>query len=709
MNKELVGQTLLNQFRVDAFVGSGGMAEVYRVWDLDRGVPLAMKVLRANLAEDPSIMKRFQREARALKKLAHPNIVPFYGLFQTLDIIFLMVRFIDGPSLDDVLRDRKTLSIEESLIYLKALSSALGYAHRKGVVHCDVKPGNVLIDGGGNIYLTDFGIARHAESTTTTIASAGTPAYMPPEQILGEAVSPATDVYSLGVMLFKMLTGKTPFHSIGAGTEQSGSTAKERVRYGHLHLAPPDPREINPSVTSAVAEVLKKALSKDPLERYRTVPEFFESVCKSAEVSPDKVAALLNPSTLPQKDLTTNGEQLIAGDQILSPRQNLSRIAIVGATVLMIVVVAGIFVLLPNVMSPAASNPGTPTIELATSTPIVTATLIMTATTIPTSSPVGPPPINEFNYQDFDDLYSWEVGSDVIKITGVAISYKTQQVALLVQRYPEGYALELRDVEGNLKWEASLAKAAYPAIAISPDGSLIATGTDDGNVRIWRSSDGSLVHDLSGHRFPVRIVAFSPDGMMVASGGSDNTARIWMVAGGMARRVYDNKTDVRDIAFSSDSHYLAVSANVVVVLDTTTNESIGNIHFYDSQGDTQALGEVAFSSDGKRIASSGDWFNVENGRWRKRIMVWDFPSGLSSATRIPIDDAIEDLVFSEDGNLIMGVLKDRGKLQIYSIADREVFGEIDIGSKLLMSYSPDLRMFVVISTRTSVTVWGIAQ
>jgi WD40 repeat protein len=369
------------------------------------------------------------------------------------------------------------------------------------------------------------------------------------------------------------------------------------------------------------------------------------------------------------------------------------------------------------VPSPQPSTPVPTEIPTNTVLPIPTDTprLIEIQEPIDTVTPTITPiviPIgggsSESNYQQFSPLFNWEVGNDVIKITGVAISYKTQQIALLVQRYAEGYALELRDIEGKLKWVVSLVKAAYPAIAFSPDGSLIATGTDDGNVRIWRSSDGSLVHDLIGHRFPVRIVAFSPDGMMVASGGSDNTARLWMVAGGMSRKVYDNKTDVRDIAFSSDSHYLAVSANIVVVLDTTTNESIGNMQFYDSQGDTQELGEVAFSSDGKRIAASGNWFNVENGRWRPRIMVWDFPTGVSSATRIPIDDAFEDLVFSEDGNLIMGVLKDRGKLQIYSIADREVFGEIDIGSMLLMSYSPDLQMFAVASTKTTVTVWGIA-
>jgi serine/threonine protein kinase len=178
--KNLIGQILLNQFRVDAFVASGGMGVVYRVWDLKRSVALAMKVLHAELSEDPSLLKRFQREARALEKLAHPNIVPFYGLYRTRDIVFLLERYIDGPSLKEILKiyHGQSVPMQEVLIYLKSLCAALGYAHFHGVVHCDIKPGNVMIDRGGNIYLTDFGIARHAESTTTTLATIGTSAYM---------------------------------------------------------------------------------------------------------------------------------------------------------------------------------------------------------------------------------------------------------------------------------------------------------------------------------------------------------------------------------------------------------------------------------------------------------------------------------------------------------------------------------------------------
>jgi serine/threonine-protein kinase len=258
------------------------MGAVYRVWDLKRNVTLAMKVLHGDLAEDPSIFKKFQREANALKKLSHPHIVPFYDIRRLPDeYAILLEKFIDGGSLREVLRQQKgkPLQIQESLIYLKAMCAALGYAHSCHVVHCDVKPGNIMIDQGGDIYLTDFGVARHSNSDITTMGTFGTPAYMAPEQILGHPVTPATDVYALGVMLFEMLTGQRPFRGDNEGTDKSGETVQERIRHGHLNLPPPDPRSINSSISVPLSMVVLQALSKDPTQRYHSTESFFDAVC----------------------------------------------------------------------------------------------------------------------------------------------------------------------------------------------------------------------------------------------------------------------------------------------------------------------------------------------------------------------------------------------------------------------------------------------
>jgi hypothetical protein len=299
MSANLIGRTLLNQFRIDSFVASGGMGAVYRVWDMKRNVPLAMKVLHADLAEDPSIFKLFQREAQALEKLAHPNIVPFYGLHQAEGLAFILQLFVDGPSLKDILRDNqgRPLSVEDSLIYLKAVSAALGYAHANGIVHCDIKPGNVMIDRGGVIYLADFGIARFSEGTvTTTFAGAGTPAYMAPEQVRQEPVMPVTDVYALGVMLFELLTGVRPFRGGGEAGDKAGSTTAERIRYEHLHLPPPDPHYFNPALPSDLKHVLWTAMAKEPHRRYQNTQALYLAACQAAGVAagsvPDRVRLL---------------------------------------------------------------------------------------------------------------------------------------------------------------------------------------------------------------------------------------------------------------------------------------------------------------------------------------------------------------------------------------------------------------------------------
>ncbi|NIM95683.1 MAG: protein kinase [Anaerolineales bacterium] len=330
---KIIGKTLLDQFRVEDFIASGGMGVVYRVWDLKRNVPLAMKVLHADLAEEPAIFKRFRREARALRKLAHPNIVPFYGLHQTLDFAFLLERYIDGPTLKQILRRRegKPLDLDEVLVYLKALSSALGYAHAHGVVHCDVKPGNVMVDQGGSVYLTDFGVARHAESTTTTLGFAGTATYTAPEQCRGEAVTAQTDVYALGIILYEMLTGRRPFRGDEKETEQGGSTSAERVRYAHLHLQPPDPQQVNPSLSRSLVEVIQKALAKEHDQRYSSVRKLYEAACHAAGMDP---ASVPDRVTLPKELVSEwivparNGEQLTEPEraQDIAPTVSVERL-----------------------------------------------------------------------------------------------------------------------------------------------------------------------------------------------------------------------------------------------------------------------------------------------------------------------------------------------------------------------------------------------
>ena len=308
MRRELIGETLLNQFRIENFIASGGMATIYRVWDIQRSVPLAMKVLHPELAADPSFIARFQREAQSLQMLVHPHIVPFYGIFQADELTFLLERYIDGPSLDEILRKQagRPMPLRDALVYFKALYTSLGYAHNQGIVHCDVKPGNVLVDQGGHVYLTDFGIARYMDASVTTSSAMGTPLYMAPEQIRGDRVSPQSDIYSLGVLMFELLTGQRPFRGDLNVPEGVGPNPSDRIRYQHLSLPAPDPRTLNPSVPLGVAEVVMRAMEKDPARRFGSVSAMADALSAAVaarfDTLPDRVSLPSSGAAYPVYD-----------------------------------------------------------------------------------------------------------------------------------------------------------------------------------------------------------------------------------------------------------------------------------------------------------------------------------------------------------------------------------------------------------------------
>ena len=224
----LIGLTLKNRYRVEESIGRGGMADVYKVYDNLRASHLAIKVLREDLARDRIFLRRFQREAQTLSRLQHRHIVRFYGLEQDGMDVFMLMDFIDGESLRDVIfRANRPLDQNKMMEILKPVCSALHYAHQMGMLHCDIKPGNILLAANGEVLLTDFGIARLSDAATATLVGAGTPAYMAPELVKGEEPSPQTDIYALGVVLYEMLTGgERPF--TGEQATVTGTTAENR-------------------------------------------------------------------------------------------------------------------------------------------------------------------------------------------------------------------------------------------------------------------------------------------------------------------------------------------------------------------------------------------------------------------------------------------------------------------------------------------------
>ena len=276
----LLGKILNNRYFIEEHVGRGGMAEVYRAYDQQREVYLALKVLREDLAEDKVFLRRFEREAKILAMLQHPNIVRFYGFEHSDGYVYMLMEYVEGETLRKRIAEKDIpMSEEEALAILDPVCRALHYAHQMGRVHCDVKSANILIQKDGHVYLTDFGIARGMDMATSTMVGIGTPAYMAPELIKGQDPTPQTDIYALGIVLYEMLTGgERPF--TGERATITGTTA-DKVRWEHLQLKPTPMSSFNREIPPELEKVVMRCLEKDPQERYDSTMEILDDLKKT--------------------------------------------------------------------------------------------------------------------------------------------------------------------------------------------------------------------------------------------------------------------------------------------------------------------------------------------------------------------------------------------------------------------------------------------
>jgi serine/threonine protein kinase/outer membrane protein assembly factor BamD (BamD/ComL family) len=289
--EDLVGRTLKGRYRIDAYVGRGGMAEVYRAFDLRRSYAVAVKMMREDLAEDAEFVNRFRREAKNLSQLSHKNIVRFYEFAHEGHLAFLVMDYVEGITLRRrILEAGGPLPLEEARDILRQVCNALQYAHQEAIVHRDVKPGNIMMrlnpltGDGWQVLVADFGIARGADTATMTVVVPGTPAYMSPEQCRSLPTDRRTDVYSLGVVTFEMVTGRRPFY--GESERARGTTARERILWEHLRASPPSPRSLNPEVPRSVDTAILHALAKNPADRPPTALAFYQELWAGATPVP---------------------------------------------------------------------------------------------------------------------------------------------------------------------------------------------------------------------------------------------------------------------------------------------------------------------------------------------------------------------------------------------------------------------------------------
>lgn len=273
----MVGQRLGGRYQLEERVGGGGMAIVYKAKDLLLHRPVAVKVLRPQFGIDDDFINRFRREAQAVASLSHPNVVSVYDVGQDDETHYIVMEYIEGLTLKDLIIQHGALPIEDAVRIAVQVCDALEHAHQNKIIHRDIKPHNILIGNNGRVKVTDFGIARAATSATITHTNSvlGSVHYFSPEQARGGHTAEKSDIYSLGIVLYEMVTGQLPFSGDSPIT----------VALKHLQDPLTDPREINPAIPQSVENIILKALAKDPLLRYSSAWEMLNDLetCLSLE------------------------------------------------------------------------------------------------------------------------------------------------------------------------------------------------------------------------------------------------------------------------------------------------------------------------------------------------------------------------------------------------------------------------------------------
>ena len=296
----MIGKVLGNRYEIIAMLGAGGMANVYRARCTVLNRIVTVKVLRKELAEDKDFVRRFQMEAQAVALLSHPNIVSIYDVGEEDGVPYLVMEYVEGFNLKEIIRERGPLSATEAVNIGIQVCAALEHAHSKGIIHRDIKSHNILVTPGGRVKVTDFGLARVLSIPSVTMTQSGSVMgsvhYFSPEQARGEEVTPQSDIYSLGVVLYEVLSGHVPFQ----GDNPISIALK------HLQEEPKSLRLENPTIPNVLEKIIFKAMAKDPKNRFSSAEQMQQALAE------DQPSGAIYPSEEEQTRLIPQPEEMEA-------------------------------------------------------------------------------------------------------------------------------------------------------------------------------------------------------------------------------------------------------------------------------------------------------------------------------------------------------------------------------------------------------------
>ncbi len=578
MASALLGKTLLNQYRIEEFIAQTPLGELYRATDTRTNKPYALSLLPKTISEKIETLKEIEGESSKLRGVTHPNITPYLGVFQTPTLAFVLEEWIDGPSLHDVL-DKAPVTVNEALIYIKALCNALEALHKKNYLHLNLAPELIQINKQGDLFLGGIAIARPVGEPTFKRHAKYPPLYLAPEQFLAQPLTPATDTYSLAVLLYQLVTGAWI-------NGKAAPKTSDAIRKVHLELTAPAPISLQREIPDHFSRMILWALRKNPQDRLKTTTELLTSLTLAARVSVDEVSLRAGPKPAPVtsailakwKFLPTPKPNLVSQDAApledrlaalttVQPKKRRGRVGIL--PIFIFVMLAGLISLF-WLIKPA---------------PISIATPIQFT---PFASDYTPPPTFTALPRPTDE------NGGRIAFTCTRGDYNQ---LCMVNRDGSGLS-QLTDME---------ASNYYPVF--TPDGgSLLFSSNRNGSFDLYLLlfSEKQLFQ-LTEHVGNVVSPDYSPDGRTIvfANRAGDGPTSIWMVNsdGLNPHQVYEGTNTIVAVAWSPDGEKIAyaMSLGIPQEYEIYTMDANGRNHLRISQGLRGIGGSIDWSPDSRYL------------------------------------------------------------------------------------------------------------